>query len=242
VIAKILELLDDIQFRLFMGVGCAFLIITALYMALLWSPDTISAATGLPEPPSYRIIHFHVPSAITTYVGYLIVFVGSILYLWKKDLRYDRWALVGCELGVLFNAMMLMSGMIWGRHRWGAWWIWEPRLTTAFILLIIFIGYLILRAIIDNEVTRARFAAVFGIIGFIDVPIVHYSIKIWGNIMHPVVIKSVANTGMPPDMILTLRFSGLAFGATFVTIYLLRLRAEILAAEVNKLRLEKNDG
>ena len=217
------------------------MIISALYMALIWSPDATMGSTGLPEPPTFRIIHFHVPSAITTYVAYLIVFVGSILYLWKKDMRYDRWAVVACELGVLFNALMLMTGMIWGRQRWGAWWIWEPRLTTAFVLLIIFIGYLVLRSMIENDVTRARFAAVFGIIGFIDVPIVHYSIKLWGNIMHPEVIKSVSNTGMPPDMILTLRYSGLAFGATFVTIYLMRLRAEILASDIKKLRAAKNE-
>ena len=238
---KILKLLDNVQFRMFMIGGCAFLIISALYMALIWSPDAIMAATGLPEPPTFRIIHFHVPSAITTYVGYLICFVGSVLYLWKKDMRFDRWATVGCELGVLFNSMMLMTGMIWGRQRWGAWWIWEPRLTTALVLLLIFSGYLMLRSMVDNDITRARFAAVFGIIGFIDVPIVHYSIKIWGNIMHPVVIKSVANPGMPPEMILTLRYSGLAFGATFVTIYLIRLRAEILAADIKKLRAAKNE-
>lgn len=239
-IDKILELLDDIQFRLLMVGGCAFLIILALYMALIWSPDATSV-TGAPEPPTFRIIHFHVPVAITTYIGYLIVFVGSVLYLWKKDMRFDRWAAVGCEMGVLFNAMMLMSGMIWGRQRWGAWWIWEPRLTTALILLIIFIGYMVLRSMIENDVTRARFAAVFGIIGFIDVPIVHYSIKIWGSIMHPVVIQSVRDPGMPMEMIMTLRFSGLAIGATFVTIYLLRLRVEILAAEIKKLRAAKNE-
>jgi heme exporter protein C len=172
------------------------------------------------------------------YLGFFAVFAGSITYLWKGDMVFDRIAKVGGELGVLFCSLMLLTGMIWGKQRWGAWWLWEPRLTTALILLVIYAGYLILRNTLDNQVTRARYAAVFGIVGFVDVPIVHFAIKLWGNVMHPVVIKSVKDPGMPPEMLMALRVSMLAFLAIFAALFLVRLRLENLSAEAARLRGE----
>lgn len=213
----------------------AVLMPAALYLALVWSPD----AAG--ETPAYRIIYFHVPTAIMAYLGFFTVFAASVLFLWSKDLAFDHIAKVGGELGVLFCSLMLITGMVWGKQRWGAWWLWEPRLTTALILLIIYAGYLILRNVIDNQLTRARYAAVFGIIGFIDVPIVHFAIKMWGSIMHPVVIKSVSEPGMPPEMLNTLRFSMLAFLALFTALFVLRLRVENLSAEIARLRADAGE-
>ncbi len=212
------------------GLSSLFILL-ALYMALVWSPD----AKG--EPASYRIIYFHVSSAIMAYVGFFITFVGSILYLWKRDLRYDRWAKVGADLGVHFCTLMMLSGMIWGKQRWGAWWIWEPRLTMALALLIIYVGYLVLRHVMENPETTARYAAVYGIIGFIDVPIVHYAIKLWGKIMHPVVTGGGENSGLAPEMMLTLKVSMLAFFATFVAMYFMRLRLDCLEANINQRRI-----
>ncbi len=208
----------------------ALLMTAALYMALVWSPDAVG------EPVTQRILYFHVPVAIMSYLGFFIVFAGGVLYLWTKDLRFDRWAKVGGEMGVLFCFLMLVTGMIWGKQRWGAWWLWEPRLTTSMILLGIYAGYLILRGMVENETTRARYAAVYGIIGFVDVPIVHFSIKMWGATMHPVVIKSMKDPGMPPDMLMTLRLSILAFLVTFAIIFLVRLRVENLSARLARLR------
>jgi len=202
------------------------LMLIATWAALIMAPD----AAG--EPVTYRILYFHVPAAVLSYAGFFTVFGGSVLFLMNKDLRFDRWAAVGGELGVLFCALMLITGMIWGKQRWGAWWLWEPRLTTSLILLVIFVGYLILRGVVENEMTRARFAAVYGIIGFIDVPIVHFAIKIWGSVMHPVVIKSVRKPGMTPEMLMALRISFVAFIITFAVIYLIRLRATAVKTEI----------
>ncbi len=221
---KPISLINDKKVRLGMVWTSFILIGVALYMALVWSPD----ARG--EPASYRIIYFHVASAIMSYVGFFITFVGSILFLSKGDLRYDRWAKVGADLGVHFCFLMIVSGMIWGKNRWGAWWLWEPRLTTAMILFITYIGYLILRHVIEIPMTRARYAGVYGIIAFIDVPIVHYAIKIWGSIMHPVVTGGGPKQGLAPEMMLTLRFSLLAFLVTFAVMYMLRLHVENLEA------------
>lgn len=227
---KALSLTENRAIRLLLVAGSAALMLAALYLALVWSPD----AEG--ETASYRIIYFHVPTAIMAYLAFFIVFAASIAYLWKGNLLFDRMAKAAGEIGVLFCSLMLITGMIWGKQRWGAWWLWEPRLTTALILLIIYSGYLILRTVVENQVTRARYSAVFGIIGFMDVPIVHFAIKMWGSIMHPVVIKSAADTGMPPEMMLALRVSMLAFLAMFVTMFLLRLRVETLSAKLAALR------
>ncbi|MBI5638450.1 MAG: cytochrome c biogenesis protein CcsA [Nitrospinae bacterium] len=232
---KALKLTDTALVR-YGGIGAAAaLIIAGAYLALVWSPEAMG------ETAVYRIVYFHVPTAIMAYLGFFVTFAGSFLFLWKKEMLFDRVAKVGAELGVLFCGLMLITGMIWGKQRWGAWWIWEPRLTTALILLIIYAGYLILRSTIDNQMTRARYAAVFGIVGFLDVPVVHFAIKMWGSIMHPVVIKSMAEPGMPPEMLNTLRVCLLAFGALFAALFLLRLRVENLAAEIAALRSNHED-
>lgn len=224
--------LDNKKIRYGLTGITTILVLVALYMAVIWSPG----AKG--EPVTYRIIYFHVPSAIMSYIGFFITFVGGILYLWKGDLRFDRWSKVGADLGVHFCMLMIATGMIWGKQRWGAWWLWEPRLTTALILMTIYIGYLILRHVIDDPTTRARYASVYGIIGFLDVPIVHYAIKIWGSIMHPVVKASADKPGLAPDMALTLNFSVVTFLLLFCTMYLIRLRVENLGVIRDRLKHE----
>ncbi len=211
------------------GSAIIFLIIASV-SGLKIAPNAVG------EPPTYRILYFHVPTAIMAYLGFFMVFVGSIGYLWKKNPMYDRWAVAGADLGVHFCALMLITGMIWGKQRWGAWWIWEPRLTSALILLIIFSGYLILRGVVENKVTQARYAAVYGIIGFLDVPLVHFAIKLWGSIMHP------PKPAMDPMMKIALWISMFAFFFTFVVIYLMRLRYEKGKAELSRLKAEQDDG
>ncbi|MBI3582124.1 MAG: cytochrome c biogenesis protein CcsA [Nitrospinae bacterium] len=221
---KALRLTEHPALRAGLFLASAASMLAALYLSLVWAP----AAAG--ETEAYRIMYFHVPTAIMAYLGFFVVFAASVGYLWKRNLVFDALARVGAELGVLFCFLMLATGMIWGKQRWGAWWLWEPRLTTALILLVIYVGYLMLRNSVDNQAVRARYAAVFGIVGFIDVPIVHFAIKLWGNVMHPVVIKSASDAGMPPEMMLALRVSLLAFLLTFASLFLLRLRLEILAS------------
>ena len=228
------EILDKPGFRKGIIVASALLISAALYQSLIGAPD----AEG--EPVTYRILYFHVPTAIMSYLGFFITFVGSVLFLINKNMKFDRWAVAGAELGILFCTLMLVTGMIWGKQRWGAWWLWEPRLTTSMVLLVIYIGYIALRGMVENEATRARYAAVYGIIGFVDVPIVHYAIKMWGSIMHPVVIKGPTNPGMTFEMLVALRISMFAFIVTFIMLYILRLRVENLEAQVKKIRSDNS--
>ena len=131
-----------------------------------------------------RIFYFHVSSAITMSVAGLIVFVASIVYLWKHSQWWDNVAMSSVEIGVLFCTLVLITGPIWARPIWGAWWTWDPTLTLTLVLWLIYIAYLMLRADVQDDRKRARFAAVLGIAGGIDVVMIHWSVRKWRT-LHP---------------------------------------------------------
>src|SRR5687767_9907646 len=129
-----------------------------------------------------KIMYVHVPSAWLAFAAFGVVLVASLLYIWKRDLKFDLFAASAAEIGTLFTALTIAQGSIWGRPTWGVWWTWDPRLTTTAILLLIFIGYVALRSFTDDEDRRARWSAAVGILGFINVPIVYMSVKWWRTI------------------------------------------------------------
>ena len=151
-----------------------------------------------------KIFYIHVPLAFSAYMGFAGVFISSIMFLWKKDLSWDTAALCWAEIGVLFSTLVLITGSFWARPVWNVWWAWDPRLLTMFILWFIFVGYFILRKGFSDRFTRARYAAVLGIIGFLDVPIVRLATKWWRSI-HPR-LKSEGG-GLDPTMLKVLIFS-----------------------------------
>ena len=114
-----------------------------------------------------RIMYVHVPAAWLAYLSFFVVFVASIAYLRTKKTRWDRVAAASAEIGVLFTALAIVLGMLWGKPVWGTWWTWDPRLTTTAVLLLIYVSYLAIRRITDNPSRRARWAAVVGIVGFV---------------------------------------------------------------------------
>ena len=132
-----------------------------------------------------RLMYVHVPAAWTAFVAFFLVFIGSVLYLVQRDPRADRFAAASAEVGVLFIALTLATGMLWGKPIWGVWWTWDPRLTTTALLLAVFIGYLAIRGFADDPDTRARWSAVVGILGFIQVPIVYLSVVWWRTLHQP---------------------------------------------------------
>ena len=129
-----------------------------------------------------RIMYVHVPAAWLAYLCFFVVFIASIAYLKTKKTRWDRVAAASAEIGVLFTSLAIVLGMLWGKPVWGTWWTWDPRLTTTVVLLMIYVAYLAIRRITDNPSRRARWAAVIGIVGFIDVPIVHLSVVWWRSL------------------------------------------------------------
>lgn len=134
--------------------------------------------------PLQRIFYFHVPSAWVGYLAFAIVFISSVAYLRTRARRWDLLAHASAEVGVVFVTLVLITGPIWARPVWGTWWQWDARLTSAFVMWLTYIGYLFLRALATDPRSVGRLAAILGIVGFINVPIVHFSVY-WWRTLHP---------------------------------------------------------
>ncbi|OUM85898.1 MAG: cytochrome C assembly protein [Bacillus thermozeamaize] len=180
-----------------------------------------------------RLMYYHVATAWNAYLAFGLVLIFSILYLWRREERFDHWAASAAEVGVLFTTLVLITGPLWARPVWNAWWKWDdPRLTATLILWLVYIAYLILRASIEGQRGR-RIAAVFGIIGFVDVPIVHFSVQWWSS-FHPQVISS-QGVNMTGEMVVTLVFTSLAFMVLFFFLLLARVNLEKSATAAARL-------
>ncbi|HJS25958.1 MAG TPA: cytochrome c biogenesis protein CcsA [Actinomycetota bacterium] len=171
-----------------------------------------------------RLMYIHVPSAWLAYLAFFVVFVASIAYLRTKRTRWDRLAAASAELGVLFTSLAIALGMLWGKPVWGMWWTWDPRLTTTVVLLLIYVGYLSVRQITDNPGRRARWAAVVGIIGFIDVPIVHLSVVWWRSLHQGPTFFRLGGPQIEGTMLLALLVGVAAFTLTYAYLMTVRLR------------------
>ena len=163
----------------YLGAFALMAVVTGLYWGLIKAPP--DAFQGDVQ----RIMYLHFPSIITAYVSIILVFVGSCLYLWKREKRDDNLAHSAAEIGVLFIALTIIGGSIWGRPTWGVWWTWDARLTLTAIFLLIFIGYLMLRSLIQDENRAAIAAAILGIIGSLDIPLIHMSVYWWRTLHQP---------------------------------------------------------
>lgn len=168
----------------------------------------------------YRIMFVHVPSAWLALVAYTVTLGASLGYLWTGRRGLDTAAAASAELGVLFNAILLATGSVWGRPTWGVWWSWDPRLTTAAIMLFAYLGYLALRRFVDDPERRAVWAAVVAIFVYADIPIVWFSVKMW-NSLHQ--LQSSPATVAKP-MVLALRINAFAFLFLYLGFLVLRYR------------------
>jgi heme exporter protein C len=177
-----------------------------------------------------RIFYFHVPLAVLSFLSFFLVFVASVGYLIRRSQKLDSLAHASAEVGVIFVTLALITGVIWARPVWGVWWTWEPRLTTTLILWLIYVAYMMVRSYAPNRARGAVYAAVVGIIGFVDVPIVYYSVQWWRSIHPSPVVGPLAEAGsLHPTMLAVLLFSFLAFLALFV--YLVVERTALRNAE-----------
>ena len=177
-----------------------------------------------------RIFYFHVPLVWIGFLSFFIVFIASIGYLTKRTERWDRLAHAAAELGLVYLTAAIISGAIWAKPVWGTWWTWDPKLTTTFILWVIYLGYLMVRNLAPSRGQAARYSAIIGIIGFIDVPIVYMASQ-WWRTLHPELVTGplADRGGLEPSMRSVLYFSTLAFGMLFY--FLLRQRVRQRQAE-----------
>lgn len=172
-----------------------------------------------------KIMYVHVPTAWMAMIAPAVVFVASVLYLWKREQKHDLLAAAAAQVGIIFIGLTLAQGSIWARPTWGIWWIWDPRLTTTAILFLIFAGYLALRAFVDDEDQRARWSAAVGILAFLNVPIVYMSVRWWRT------IHQVQSTPETVDATYRLGLRLNAFSFLFLLIFLIGLRYYTLRLE-----------
>ena len=181
-----------------------------------------------------RIFYFHVPSAFAGFLGVGLCALFSALYLWKRDRRLDLLAHASAELAVLFFTIVLLTGPIWARPVWGVWWTGEVRLTSTLVLWLLYAGYLILRQSAESPEQGARFCAVIGLVGALDVPIIYYSVEWWRG-LHPRVLKISGGQGLDPAMAKTLALCLITFLLLFFLLLLQRVRLGRLQDEVESL-------
>lgn len=199
---------------------------TATGAALLYAPT--EAQMGAVQ----RLFYFHVPAAVAACLGFFLAFVGSVQYLRTREARWDRLAVGGAELGVVFAAIVLVTGPLWARPVWGVFWRWEPRLTSMLVLFAMYVTYLMVRRYGTTAGRTPRLAAVVGIVAFANVPLVYYSVRLWAadQQLHP------RQVTLAPEMKLALYGCLAAVGLLFFAILRFRLRLESLEARVQTLQ------
>lgn len=212
------------------------LFVLALYMVLFFAPR--EAVMGDVQ----RVFYFHVAAGWVGALAFLVAAGSGVIYLLRGERRWDGLALASVEIGVIFTFINIVSGSIWARPIWNTWWTWDPRLVTATVMELIYIAYLMLRQGVDDPDRRARFGAVYSILGFLSVPLTFLSIRIFRTI-HPVVIGSNDPTAqgafdMSPRMRAAFFFSLFTFTFVYVTLLWHRLRLQRLADKVELLKMK----
>jgi heme exporter protein C len=184
-----------------------------------------------------RLLYLHPSVAWVAYLAFGVTALTSVLYLWPRtrSLFWDRVGASSAEIGVVFCALTLITGSLWGRPTWGVWWQWDARLTTTALLLALFVGYLALRRVSVDPVARARRSAVAALVAFADVPIVHMSVLWWHTLHQPptVLTPSLSDPTLSPSMGWTLLLSFVSFTALYGWLLAHRYRTAVLEARMD---------
>lgn len=217
------------------GISVIVLLVAA-YLALVYAPKELVMGDV------QRVFYFHIGTAWTALLGFILAAVFSVVFLITKDLKWDRYQLAAVEVSLVFFFITIVLGSIWARPAWNTWWTWDPRLTTAAVTELIYIAYFMLRQGIDDPDRRARFGAVYALVGGISAPITFFAIRLFRTI-HPVVIAgdNPAATGsfaMTPRMEVAFFFGLFAFTVIFIDLYWNRVRLGDLQNKVEELKLK----
>ncbi|MGQ9718180.1 MAG: cytochrome c biogenesis protein [Anaerolineae bacterium] len=215
-------------FGLILALAAAMAILTALGMVFLYAPR--EATMGDVQ----RIFYFHVSSAWVGFFAFFVTFLAGILYLIRGERRWDILALSSVEVGLTFITMAVVTGSLWARPVWGTYWTWEPRLTISAVQLLIYIAYGMLRRAVEGPERQARFAAVYGIVAVVTVPLSWFAIRWWRTI-HPEILSG-GDMALTPKMVQTLLVSLAAFTLLYATLLRQRIRLERFADALAALR------
>jgi heme exporter protein C len=216
------------------------LLLVATWMVFFYAPT--EAVMGNVQ----RVFYFHVAAGWVGMLGFLVAAIAGIAYLRTKDSKWDIVEVSAVEIGMVFALINVITGSIWARPIWNTWWTWDPRLTTATIMLLIYAAYLLLRAGIEDPNRRARFGAVYAIIGFLSVPLTFFSARLYRTI-HPVVIGTnqpgaEGAFDMTSKMLQVFLFSLIVFTFIFADLLWHRIRMGRLQEKVEQLKMQTSDG
>jgi len=212
------------------------LLVISTYLALFFAP------TERVMGDVQRVFYFHIGTAWTALLGFILAGVFSVVYLIRKDLKWDRLQVAAIEVSLVFFLITIVLGSIWARPAWNTWWTWDPRLTTAAITELIYVAYFMLRQGIDDPDRRARFGAVYALVGGLSAPITFFAIRLFRTI-HPVVIggtnpEADGGFSMTADMRVAFFFALFTFTIIFVDLFWNRIRLGDLQEKVEQLKLK----
>jgi heme exporter protein C len=194
-------------------------------------------------PPDYqqgeamRIIYVHVPAAWMSMFVYAVMAVSSaVAFIWKHPLA-DVAAKASAPIGAVFTALALATGMLWGKPMWGAWWVWDARLTSVLVLFFLYLGYIVLWSAIEEPARAARAARILALVGAVNLPIIKFSVDWWNTLHQPASVFRMDGPTMPAEMLTPLLIMGLAYNLLYVAILFMRMRAEIAERRLRSIRL-----
>jgi heme exporter protein C len=218
--------------RIALTFGVAALVFFAGYAALFIAPDEATMHQ------IQRIFYFHLSAWMTSFTAFTVVFLSNIAYLKTRRVKWDCLGVAAAEVGIACCSIGLVTGPLWARPVWGIWWTWDARLTTTFILWLLYVSYLLLRGLLEDPQRRASLSAVFGIFAFLDVPLVYVSNRLWRT-QHPQpVILGGAGSGLDPTMAKVLLLCVISMFAVMIPVLIDRYRLELMRHELDELRLE----
>jgi heme exporter protein C len=218
--------------RIILGAVAILLVLASAYASFFIAPE--ERTMGVIQ----RIFYFHVASAWAGFTAFFLCFVGNLLYVWKRAQKYDWLAVSGAEVGLAFTTVVLITGPIWAHPVWGIWWTWDARLTSTFVLWLLYVSYLLLRTLVEEPDRRALLSSLFGIFAFIDVPLVFGAIR-WWRTQHPQpVIAGGQGSGLEPTMKAVFFFSAFAMHVFMAFLVAERYALEKMQTETDFLARE----
>ncbi len=223
----------------------AALILVSIYVVFFVAPIPAAPTVVWGDINDYRIFYFHLPIAISAYISFAIVFICSVLYIRKKEQKWDIIALSAAEIGVIFAFLTLVTGSIWGKSAWNDYWPTnDVRLNTSLVLFLIYLAYLMIRQAVEEPEKRARLSSVFGIVGFISVPVSFLSIRFYAARMHPCVVPpcpgSSGGGSIGGDVLIYLLVNFAAFFLLAASLMLMRIDNEKMKEYINEMKKAKN--
>jgi heme exporter protein C len=218
--------------RIILAAVAILLVIASAYAAFYIAPE--ERTMGVIQ----RIFYFHVASAWAGFTAFFLCFLGNLLYVWKRQQKYDWLGVSGAEVGLAFTTVVLITGPIWAHPVWGIWWTWDARLTSTFVLWLLYVSYLLLRTLVEEPDRRALLSSLFGIFAFLDVPLVFGAIR-WWRTQHPQpVIMGGQGSGLDPTMKVVFFFSAFAMHVFMAFLIVERYSLEKMQTEADFLARE----